>query len=224
MSNTKGNDLSVIIAIFVSLLAPLTIIMLALSSKTPLTGETFSWLAILGMVVALIFAGFVAKKLLSVDPESQSSLLDPRSSDLAVTIGALLAVLSPLTILLQALSVNTPLPMKSDNSTVEDRIRPVVLLADLKSSAGASSSDSGAPKTPEAMYQGACMACHASGVAGAPVMGDNAAWSSKAAAGIDSLLNSAVNGKGAMPPRGGSSLSDDEIRSVIEYILSESGV
>jgi cytochrome c5 len=112
------------------------------------------------------------------------------------------------------------------------RIRPVVTLDDIrnsKSSAGASTGMAAssaaadtASKTPEQLYQGACFACHGTGAAGAPKLGDAAAWSARAANGIDALLSSALNGKGAMPPRGGSQYDDDQIHSVIEYMLANS--
>ncbi len=79
-------------------------------------------------------------------------------------------------------------------------------------------------KTPEALYQGACMACHATGVANAPKFGDKTAWEPKAALGINTLLQTAITGKGAMPPKGGSAYSEEELRSVIEYMLSEAGL
>jgi cytochrome c5 len=79
-----------------------------------------------------------------------------------------------------------------------------------------------ANKTPEQLYQGACFACHGTGAAGAPKLGDAAAWSARDAKGLDALVTSAVNGIGAMPPRGGSAYDEDQIRAVIEYILSNS--
>ena len=78
--------------------------------------------------------------------------------------------------------------------------------------------------SPQQLYQGACMACHAAGVAGAPKTGDNAAWGDRMGNGIDGLLSSAIAGKGAMPPKGGSAYSDEQLRSVVEYMLSESGM
>ncbi len=76
-----------------------------------------------------------------------------------------------------------------------------------------------------AVYGSVCVACHAAGVAGAPKVGDAAAWTPRAAQGMDALLNSALNGKNAMPPRGGgANLSDDEVRAAVEYMLKESGV
>ena len=73
-----------------------------------------------------------------------------------------------------------------------------------------------------ATYTKACMACHATGVAGAPKLGDKAAWEPRLAQGLDGLLNTAVNGKGAMPPRGTCmDCSDDELMAVIEYMVSK---
>ena len=68
------------------------------------------------------------------------------------------------------------------------------------------------------------MACHAVGVANAPKFGDQAAWAPKVSVGLNALVASVVNGKGAMPPGGGSAYSEDEIRSVVEYMLAEAGV
>ncbi len=103
------------------------------------------------------------------------------------------------------------------------RIRPVVMLDDILANAS-SSSAGGGEKSPKQLYEGACLACHASGVAGAPKLGDSAAWESRLANGIDGITTSAINGKGAMPPNGGSAYSADQIRAVVEYMLAESGL
>jgi cytochrome c5 len=65
-----------------------------------------------------------------------------------------------------------------------------------------------------------CSACHATGVAGAPKVGDKAAWAPRVAQGIDTLTASAIHGKGAMPPKGGSSASDVDIKTVVSYMVS----
>lgn len=73
-----------------------------------------------------------------------------------------------------------------------------------------------------ATYTKICMACHATGTAGAPMLGDKAAWEPRLAQGLDGLLTTAVNGKGAMPPRGTCmDCSDDELMAVIEYMVSK---
>lgn len=73
----------------------------------------------------------------------------------------------------------------------------------------------------EALYKQVCVACHVAGVAGAPKIGDKAAWAPRIATGIDVLTQSVVKGKGAMPPKGGSAGSDAEIRSAVEYMVSQ---
>ena len=74
-----------------------------------------------------------------------------------------------------------------------------------------------------AEYQSKCFACHGTGAAGAPKMGDKAAWKPRIAAGKDSLYNNAINGKGAMPPKGGhASLSDDAIKAIIDHMVGKS--
>lgn len=74
--------------------------------------------------------------------------------------------------------------------------------------------------TGEALYKQACLACHASGVAGAPKFGDKAAWAPRIQTGLDMLTASVIKGKNAMPPKGGSSASDADIRAAVEYMVS----
>jgi len=110
--------------------------------------------------------------------------------------------------------------------TMEDmamRLQPVVSLGEMRSSMSvASAAGDTADKSPDQLYQGACLACHSTGAAGAPKIGDAAAWKARLAKGLDSLVTSAINGIGAMPPRGGSQYNDEQVRATIEYILSES--
>ncbi|HEV8312632.1 MAG TPA: c-type cytochrome [Burkholderiaceae bacterium] len=72
-----------------------------------------------------------------------------------------------------------------------------------------------------ALYTQTCATCHAAGVAGAPKLGDKAAWASRVGQGVDALTASAIKGKGAMPPKGGSSASDAEIKQVVAYMVSQ---
>ena len=110
--------------------------------------------------------------------------------------------------------------------TMEDiamRIKPVVSLEDIrKNMSVASAAADAADKSPDQLYQSACLACHTTGAAGAPKIGDAGAWNQRLAKGLDALVTSAINGIGAMPPRGGSQFNDDQIKAVVEYILDES--
>jgi cytochrome c5 len=52
-------------------------------------------------------------------------------------------------------------------------------------------------------------------------LGDKAAWAPRIKQGADALTASAIKGKGAMPPKGGSSLPDADIKAAVEYIMSQ---
>ena len=72
----------------------------------------------------------------------------------------------------------------------------------------------------EAVYGSICMACHDTGVAGAPKRGDEAAWAERTTKGFDTLLDHALNGFNAMPARGGNpNLSDEEVHAAVAYLV-----
>ncbi len=71
------------------------------------------------------------------------------------------------------------------------------------------------------VYDTTCMACHTPGVAGAPKFGDKAQWAPRLAQGIEGLYATALKGKGAMPPKGGStSLSDADVKAAVDYMVA----
>jgi cytochrome c5 len=75
----------------------------------------------------------------------------------------------------------------------------------------------------KSVYDVACVACHMTGAAGAPKLGDKAAWGPRVAQGMDSLVHNAINGKNAMPPKGGrTDLSDQDIVSAVAYLVEQS--
>ncbi len=112
---------------------------------------------------------------------------------------------------------------------VSERIQPVgQVITDpaalLKVSAAAAPR---AAYTGEQVNTNLCAGCHGTGVFGAPKTGDKATWAARmsAAGGLDGLVGHAVNGKGAMPAKGGDpSLSDQEIHDAVAYLLKQSGV
>jgi cytochrome c5 len=81
------------------------------------------------------------------------------------------------------------------------------------------------PASPgEKVYKSACFACHATGVAGAPKLGDKALWKDRIAKGKDELVKNVINGytgsTGVMPPKGGfTHLSDEEIVTAVDYMI-----
>jgi cytochrome c5 len=77
----------------------------------------------------------------------------------------------------------------------------------------------------EQIVQAQCAKCHKNGVNGAPKIGDRAAWAPRMKYGLDSLVRSAVHGRGAMPSRGGmADLSDMEIQGAVLYMFNYGAV
>jgi cytochrome c5 len=125
---------------------------------------------------------------------------------------------------------------------IEERIKPVARVC-LESGEGcsedgsvAASSDAAksggqavaaapaqAAKSGADVYNGACVVCHAAGVAGAPKQGDKAAWAERIAKGKETLYGSAINGFNGMPPRGTCmSCSDEELKAAVDYMVENS--
>jgi len=75
----------------------------------------------------------------------------------------------------------------------------------------------------KAVYDKVCFACHQTSVANSPKLGDQAAWAPRIKTGMDSLVQSVLKGKGAMPPKGGNpALSEQEIRAAVDFMVSQS--
>ena len=75
----------------------------------------------------------------------------------------------------------------------------------------------------KAVYDKICFACHAQGLAGAPKLGDKTAWGPRIQQGMNTLVQSVTQGKGAMPPKAGSpALTDAELRAGVDYLVSQS--
>jgi cytochrome c5 len=86
--------------------------------------------------------------------------------------------------------------------------------------AAAAPAEAAAPANP--VYTQSCAACHATGAAGAPKLGDAAAWGPRIALGMDELMHTVLKGKGAMPPRGTCmACSDEDLRAAVEYMVSQ---
>ncbi|MEZ2350835.1 cytochrome c5 family protein [Caballeronia sp. RCC_10] len=106
------------------------------------------------------------------------------------------------------------------DASVQERVAPAAKV-DIR--------DANAPrvyKTGEEVFKAVCSACHATGTAGAPKVGDAGAWAPRISEGYDTLLHNALNGKGAMPPRGGASpddYSDFEIARAVVYMANNGG-
>jgi cytochrome c5 len=81
----------------------------------------------------------------------------------------------------------------------------------------------GAAKSGEEIVRETCAACHVPGVANAPKLGDKTAWAPRLKAGLNGMLQAVVKGKGAMPARAGTGLSDQELSSAIVFMANQAG-
>lgn len=74
----------------------------------------------------------------------------------------------------------------------------------------------------KAVYDAACMVCHAAGVAGAPKLGDKVAWAPRLQTGVEALYNSSLKGKNVMPPKGGNAgLPDADVKAAVDYMVAQ---
>lgn len=104
----------------------------------------------------------------------------------------------------------------SEQATLE-RIRPV---------AGFELRDASVPRemaSGEHVYNTQCAACHTSGAAGAPKLGDKGDWSARLKQGFDALVTASLKGKGAMPPQAGGEFSEFEIARAVHFMTAKVG-
>ncbi|MGO1693254.1 MAG: c-type cytochrome [Marinobacter sp.] len=132
-----------------------------------------------------------------------------------------------LAVVLLGFGITAGAAMASVEDEIRARIQPVgeVCLQgdECGEAAAASETASSGPRSGSEVYDSVCMACHTTGAAGAPVIGDAGAWAPRIDQGMDTLINHAINGFNAMPAKGGcANCSDEEIEAALEHIVAES--
>ncbi|WP_394781776.1 c-type cytochrome [Undibacterium sp.] len=154
--------------------------------------------------------------------EHESAIKTPKQLIVAVAAGFIVPIIA-IVLLVQFVTAEHKVGAGSSALTPEAiaaRISPVA--AD-----GYTLKDANAPKqlqSGEAVYQATCVACHGSGAAGSPKFGDAAAWGPRIAQGFDKVLEHAIGGLRAMPPKGGNpDLDDVEVARAVVYMANASG-
>jgi cytochrome c5 len=148
---------------------------------------------VLGFLIVFAIILFAVARVIGVDTQNRYEQLDPirlKEVDQNIVPFAHVAVAG------------------HDNSALAALTAP-------KSTAAAS-----VPATGEQAFTQVCSACHATGINGAPKMGDRAAWGPRIAQGKEALYSHAISGKGNMPPRGGTTWPDAAIRMSVDYMVS----
>ena len=112
--------------------------------------------------------------------------------------------------------------MADSREDIEYRIKKVGRLNVVEAAAPAAAMAADGKIDGEALYTAKCSACHASGVLGAPIVGNKDLWSPRIEQGVDTLYTHAMNGFNNMPARGGAAdLSDDQVKAVVDFMVSK---
>jgi cytochrome c len=82
--------------------------------------------------------------------------------------------------------------------------------------------ESGTEHPGKANYEKSCAVCHKTDAMGAPAVGDKKAWVATLKKGIEKVYENSIKGKDGMPPKGGSTLADDKIKEVVDYMVEAS--
>lgn len=139
---------------------------------------------------------------------------------------SVIAVLLMFVATFAASDVNERLDARSElenSNSIAERIAPVGAFA--AETATAAPVVVAEALTGEQAYA-SCGACHTSGVAGAPMLGDAGDWESRVTKGIEALYANAINGytgeAGMMPAKGGNTaLSDDSVKAAVDYMVEQ---
>ncbi|MDG9699190.1 cytochrome c5 family protein [Ottowia cancrivicina] len=168
------------------------------SSDQPKSSRWLLWPVIAAIVVLTLFS------LTQPAPGSYGSLT--RSDEGAGSVDARIAKVGALNLAGQAAATQT--------ASAEAAAAP----AEAAAPAPAAAATGEVP----ALYKKSCAMCHGTGAGGAPKVGDKDAWAPRIATGMDELMKVAINGRGGMPARGGTKASDDELKTVVEYMVAHS--
>ena len=151
----------------------------------------------------------------------------------AMLLGVLMAITFVLFVLAQMVAAQLPTEdtaeLLAKKDALVERISPVgqLVVAGGSGSTGGTTQVASAAVDGKATYDTTCAVCHVAGVAGAPKLGDKAAWVPRIAQGIGTLYQHAINGfqgtVGFMPAKGGNaSLADDAVKAAVDHMVKES--
>jgi cytochrome c5 len=185
----------------------------------------------------------------NADPIKANTHSHPVKLAIGIVVGAIALIVAIILLAQFAVNAYGGRSLKNDPSmsaeNVAKRIAPVAKVEiDPNAPAPAAAAAAAAPVAPMAaavipppaagktadagaagkgVFDKACVACHGTGVAGAPKFGDKAAWAPRIAQGVNLLHTHALQGKGAMPPKGGNpALSDADVNAAVDYMVAAS--
>jgi cytochrome c5 len=168
-----------------------------------------------GQLIAVVVASFVVPiALISIFAHIVTSGTHTAKDDQELSDAAIAKRLKPVGELV--VDPNQPAPAPAAPVTVAAAPAPAVAG---KAAPAAAGGDSAKGKS---IFDGTCTACHSTGAAGAPKIGDKAAWAPRLKEGMPAVYGIAMKGKGAMPPKGGNAgLSEADVKAAVDYMVSK---
>src|SRR3989441_5286512 len=151
------------------------------------------------------------------DPSS-SFIKTPRQLIVVIVLSFVVPIVGIILLVQLVVSRPAPDPNAMTDEAIAKRLQPVGRVEFGGAGAAAGS------RTGEQVYKAVCATCHQTGVAGAPKLGDKAAWGPRIKEGLNELVGESIKEGSAMPPRGGDpSLTDEEVARAVVYMSNQSG-
>ena len=208
----------------------------------PKFGDTAAWQARLdkhGSLDALVKQGI--QGLGSMPPKGGAGISDDQFHDVVVYLlenanipqggSSAAAPAAGDSVAAPAAESKTETPAVADNSaaapaTENTTEAPAAEAKTEVAAAGSASAPRDPNFNPQGEYDKLCATCHAVGLMNAPKLGDAAAWKERLdkAGGLDGLVQQGIKGINAMPPKGGSTINDDQFHDTVVFFLDKSGV
>ncbi len=152
------------------------------------------------------------------DSEHESMIKTPTQLVVVMVLAFVVPVVLLIMLAQFVLSARKPDDATLAVEAVVSRIKPVANVSISEAGSG------GGARTGDEIVKAACAACHTTGAANAPKIGDKGAWAPRLGLGLDGLVKSAIKGKGGMPPRGGlPDITDYEMARAIVVMANQSG-
>ena len=209
----------------------------------PKFGDTAAWQARLdkhGSLDALVKQGI--QGLGSMPPKGGAGISDDQFHDVVVYLlenanipqggsGAAAPAVGDSSVAAPAAETKTETPAVADNSAAASATEnkteaPAAEAKTEVAAAGGASAPRDPNFNPQGEYDKLCATCHAVGLMNAPKLGDAAAWKERLdkAGGLDGLVQQGIKGINAMPPKGGSTVNDDQFHDLVVFFLDKSDV
>jgi len=134
--------------------------------------------------------------------QHQSFIKTPQQLIVVLLLSFIVPVVSIILLVQLVLNVSRPDPNTLTPEAIGERIKPVARVE-----FGAPGGAAGA-RSADQIVKTTCATCHQAGVANAPKFGDAAAWAPRIKTGLNTMVQSVIKGKGAMPPKAGAKFKD----------------